>query len=688
MATPTSLDIIHAVNYLSNRDTLEYIPRWRNTFPHILIDYTIRYATNTDFYVPPKLRNTTAVIVQLFFSKQGCESMSCFPYTETGVIDLLDTPIGGYTQTSNTPIQYNQPACFNLDPALAARDGNIQSVELRYTQHKQCVLVDSFTKAWMNAPYIRTSRHVVRGVDDVPGFDVANDDDPAFPERIRGRFNEAYCRRFGRSENNNACTQPWYEIFVSFVLGESIMTTFKLATTHVFDDLRNFDYTKPSAVLPDAPEPEGVAMVEEWYSVRDESVQSGVEAGFLNNIFPMKSADEVLVYTANRGFEIGARGDRRRGLMEEMMIYRNKVLMKHNYKTTASTNSFISTNKINDTTNNLYKNEEKSSLNNNLFNSTTTTTNDLETIIVDFLNDHALIMSILTDLGFSVLESTINNMLTQLNKVLIPALRRMMLQQSGRVTAALLGQTYKAATIHALNRAFITTVSTVAKATVKTVKAAANLANLALTFLTIADLVLMIWDPFGYNNMFPRGYLDDLSTAFLSAYYESVDAPTRDLIEFQPQHFANFVIDDEEDYFVGSMLHLADYLAALDVNSNGQIVNLLEGEEVMSFDEEELIGASLAANDTWAYFRWFCARHDALVTKSNPLNTMIAGMGVVVTIGTLLYYLKNHTQLTLKSKFTMEILLLVLVTLCITLFILPSVQYYTRLANHQFFLLE
>nr|AUF81966.1 p74 [Cryptophlebia leucotreta granulovirus] len=666
MATPTSLDIINAVNYLTNRDTLEYIIKWRQRFPHILVDYNVRYASNNDYYVPPKLRLTSAVVVQLFFSKEGCKSMSCYPYTETGVIDFENTPLGGYTQTSNTSVQYNQPACFNLDPSLAARDGNIQSVELRYTNHNQCILVDTFTKVWMNTPYIRTSKHVVRGVDDVPGFDISNDDDPVFPERIKGKFNEAYCRRFGRSENNNACTQPWYEIFVSFVLGESILSTFKLASTNVFDDLRNFDYHKPSHILPDAPEPEGISMLEDWYSVRDKNVDSTIELGFLHNIFPIKSLNEVLMYTANSGFQIdgsGRNGFKKRGLIEEFMEYRTKKL-KNGDNRDKSLHKEKS----------VFSNTPKYGLSNN---------NELESIIVEFLEDHTFIMSILTDLGFNVLESTISNMLNQINKVLIPALRRMLLMQSGRITAALMGQTYKAAIIHSLNRAFITTVTTVAKASVKAVKAAASIANLALTFLTIADLVLMIWDPFGYNNMFPRNYLDDLSTAFLSAYYESVDATDRNLIEFQPQHFANFVIDDEEEYFVGNMLHLADYMAALDVNSNGQLVNLLEGDVINDFDEEELVGVSLAANDTWSYFKWFCARHDALVKNISPTVKMIAGFGILTSIIGLLYYLKNFNQIPMNYKQCIELLFLILIILCLILLILPSLQYYTKIINHK-----
>ncbi|QOD40016.1 p74 [Matsumuraeses phaseoli granulovirus] len=681
MATPTQLDLIYAVQYLTNRDALSFIPKWRARFPHILIDYTLRYAVYDDYHVPRPMLQNSAMVVEVFFSKQGCESMSCFPYTETGVIDYMKSPLGGYTQTSDTPVQYNQPACFNLDPSLAARDGNIQSVELRYTNNKQCVLVDSFTKAWMNSPYIRVSDHVVRGVDDVPGFNVALDEDPAFPERVKGSFNAAYCRRFGRNLTQNACQQPWYEVLVSFVLGESIMTTFKLAANQVFDDLRNFDYHKPSALLPDAPQPEGLSMLEQWYLVRDTTVNEAMEQGFLNNQFPFMLL-EKLHYTANEGFyhqryTVGEDTPRRsRGLMEDLLERRLMVLNKFNSSRRISTNT-----QINVMNSNLqkYKKNDTYSLASGRQSSGEAS---LEMIIIQFLEDHSLIMGILTELGFNVLESTLTSMLQQINKVLIPSLKRMLLLQSRRMTVALLGETYKSAMVHALNRAFIKTVTTAAKATVRAVKAAASIANLALAFVTIADFVLMIWDPFGYSNMFPRHYLDDLSSAFLASYYESLDANSRDIIEFVPMHFSNMVMDEEEDYFTDSMLHLADYLAVLDVNSNGQMVNLMNGETIDDFNEEELTGASLAANDTWAYFKWFCARHDALILKPNLINNLLVTISVTTTIGALLYYTKNYKVISVQYRLNLELLFLIITIMCCLVIVLPSMNYYARLAHH------
>lgn len=637
MAVPTSLDLINCVQYVSYRDTLQYIQLWRNKFPHIFIDYTIRWATNEDYYVPQTLMLTKAVVVELMFSREGCGAMSCYPYTTTGVIDVAHTPVSGFSQTSNTAVEYNQPACFHLDHALAVRDGTIQSVELNYNQNR-CVLVDSFTKMWFNSPYLRTDTHVIRGVDDVPAFDVAYSDDPNFPEKITGRFNEAYCRRFGRHYNDAACTQPWYETFLSFILGESIMTTFKMLVTNVLSELRNYDYERPSSLLPPPPQPGGRARLDEWYRARDATVDALRETQFINNsafdITPLQQIN----YTANKGFHISA------AVKNNNDIFSKRLNYVRNHTTTDN-----------------YENR------------------DLEQIITDFLQNNSLLLGILTDLGFNYLESALTGMLTHLNKVVIPALKRVLLTQSKRFTVALAGETYKAAMIHALNRSLIRVTAGVAKAAVRLASAASSVVNTILLFLTLADFVLMIWDPFGYNQMFPNGYLDDLSSAFLSGFYDSLDIDSREVLVMTPLNFSQYVINEEEEYFAQVMLHMADYLVALDVNSNGQQINLAVGDEITDIDEAEMVAAAISSNDNWDYFRLYCRRHDQLIADTNPTIAYgIGGFGLAALIP-ITFYLTvtrtNHYNAT-------YVLVVVLAVLCILLVLSPTVVYFIKIIKN------
>nr|QKV50208.1 ORF47 protein [Plutella xylostella granulovirus] len=624
MASPTPVDLINASAYVMERYRLNLIPKWRQRFPHILIDYSIKPADNElDYFVPPRLKD--AVVVDLKFSREGCQAMSCYPFTETGVIDI-DTPVGAYTQTSDTTIQYNQPACFNLDRAEAVREGEIQSVETRYVNH-QCVMVDSFTKMYFNSPYLRTENHLIRGVDDVPGFNVYYDDDPAFPERIRGKYNSAYCRRFGRDAGEDSCTRPWYETFITFVLEESVFTTFKLLTTQVISDLRDFDYKKPSAILPDAPPPEN--NLQEWLRIRDSAYDPDEESKVLASV-------KNVSYTTNVGFhnrtvfgvESAVKARRRLllggGKAEPKRFYTNTLTHKNNFSA------------------------------------------DLEGIITDFLENHELISSILIDLGFSFLESTLTNMLQQVNKVLIPALKKVVASGTTKFTVRLLGETYKAAVIQVLNRTLINTVSVVARATTRLVTASLSVFNIAQYFFFIAEFVLMLWDPLGFNQMFPKGALDNLSDAFLSSYYESLGVDSREIIEIRPEHFTNFLNFKDDEMFEIILLS-ATYLVSLDVNSNGQVMMLDVGDEIVDFDESELVGAALAANDTFAYFKWYCTRHDALLVR--PKRFMyISVVSLFVGFGASFFAKDNPTRCAIFLLILLSLLLLVL----------PSLTYYSR----------
>lgn len=656
----TGVDIMNAALYASNRLNFVFLKDWRVQFPHILVDYTIRWATTRDYYVPPALRLVNAVVVEIDFSQEGCEAMSCYPFTETGVIDFKETPIGGFTQTSNTSVQYNQPACFHLNVSKAARDEQIQSVELRYARNR-CIMVDSFTKMYFNSPYLRTEEHVVAGVDDVPGFDVHYDDNVNFPERVRGRFNQAYCRRFGRQEDNNSCTRHWYETFVSFILGESIYTSFKLINQNVFAELRDFDYEHPSPALPPKPEPGGEPLLDSWRNVRDRTYDESVELGFLENKFGFP-LDQMLLYRANRGFMYTGLGNKVDRDLIDGILYKRLQLMR---RTTSGSSGTTFTIKR-DAAGNISPEQE------------------LEDIMTNFLEDHDLIMSILTDLGFDVLEHVVTTLLKNLNKILIPALKKMLMDGSRVFTAALLGNTYRAMAVHALNRTLINSVTAVAKAMVRGVSAALSIANVLLTFLTIADFVLMIWDPFGYNNMFPRGYLDDLSDAFLYGYYESIGESSRDFIAFRPIHFSHLLDSSIEDDVMDLGLYSAEYFANLDVNSNGQLVDLTGGGLIDDFDAEEMVGACLSTTDTFVYFRWYCARHDKLL-RTEPvmkLNVLFGCFGLVFAGGAIVYYAVNYNSLRPEQRVIISIVFLILVLMCMILIILPSLRYYTALARH------
>ncbi|UZE89694.1 P74 [Parapoynx stagnalis nucleopolyhedrovirus] len=601
MAVLTAVDLTNASRYATHMHRLEFIERWRNRFPNILIDYTLRPASSDDdYYVPPKLADR-ALAVKLAFSKRGCESMSCYPFHETGVINNL-TPFM-YTQTSEKSIGYAQPACYHLDRAAAMREGaenEVQSAEFTYTNNNRCILVDSVSKMYFNSPYLRTEEHTIMGVDDVPAFNVQPDPDPLFPERFKGEFNQAYCRRFGRELFNGGCSLRWWESLIGFILGDTIYVTFKLLANNIFTELNNYDYKAPSTILPPRPQVDSNAVLAEWRSVRDSAIDMNFEKLFKENPtleqlgLLTNGAPVQITYTAELGF--------------------TKTPVTYNYWTANERARMYHVDELD----------------------RTISDNDLEAIITTFLEDYALIFGIATDVGFDMLLTAFKSMLKKINTALIPALKRMLLNTSRRVTVRMLGETYKAAVVHTLNRIAIKTITATAKALTRVAILASSVVGIVLILLTLADLVLALWDPFGYNNMFPREFPDDLSRTFLTAYFESFDTTSsRDMIEFMPEFFSDMVETDDDAMFQ-SLYHLLDYVASLEVNSDGQMLHLDEGTEIEDFDEVTLVGSALASSSLYSRleFYQYTFRQNTLLDmteENNKYNKVLIGLFIVNT---------------------------------------------------------
>ncbi|ABI35698.1 p74 [Ectropis obliqua nucleopolyhedrovirus] len=635
MATLTTTDLTNASRYATHQHRLKFINRWRNKFPHILIDYEIRPATNDDFYVPPTLANR-AIAVKLTFSRRGCESMTCYPFNETAPIDY-NTPFG-YTQTSETSVAYAQPACYNLDRAAATREGGeneIQAPELRYTSGNKCILVDTLSKMYLNSPYLRTDEHLIQGVDDVPGFNVKpTDSDSLFPEMFSGEFNQAYCRRFGRTLNDGGCSMQWWESLIGFVLGDTIYITFKLLANNIFSELRNFDYTRPSPELPVKPVVDAQQVLNDWRSVRDTRVDLQFENSFdtyetLNDL--RINAFTKLVYTADQGFATLP-------FAREQLRFRTHTLTD----AAAAQNSFD------------------------------VTEDDLEFIISQFLEDHALIFGIWVSFGFDNVVDAMKFMLKKINTTLIPAMKQMLLTTSKRITVKMLGETYKAAIVHQFNRVAIKTISAVAKALTKITIKAASVVGILLIILTLTDLVLALWDPFGYGNMFPRQFPDDLSNSFLTAFFESM-GETRDMLEFIPEYFDELVETDDVEIF-DSLLYILDYISELEINSNGQMLNFDQSAVIDDFDEVTLVGSALSSSALYTKldFMQYTQRFNATLYQNDDatIDTILAGLFSISAI----LILVNNSQ-----DYRHLILFFIFVLLALYLLIRTSFRFYVNL---------
>ncbi|AAQ96427.1 P74 [Neodiprion sertifer nucleopolyhedrovirus] len=547
MATITSIDIQNASLYATHLSNLKYIRQWRTRFPNIFIDYSIKCASNDDYYVPTNLKNK-AITVDIAFSEKGCEQINCYPYTETKPIDVYTE--FGYTQTSDVAIPYGQPACYNIDAASARKSGAealIQSLETRYFNDK-CILMDSTTKLWFNSPYVRTSEHTTKGVDDVSGFNVAYNTNDNIPETYSATFNEAYCNRFGRDVSNNGCSYQWWETFIGVILGESIYATFKQLATGSGVVPSTIDYDKPSELLPEKPLADAYAELYNWTNAVDTTIDEDFESLFdtYSNIGELGlSESSTIVYIAQNGIH---------NVNSRTMI--RKVGGRVVSNTMIQTRSDQS----------------------------------IEDMMVEFFDNFPIFSSLLIDIGYSVFDDAFRSVMKKIATKTTPYFEKMLLTSSITITKRLLGNTLKAAMFHQLNTFSITLVSTVAKAIARFSAQASSVVGIALAFLSIADIVLSFWDPYGYANMFTPEYLSDVSLSFLEAFY--TQNGTRDLIEINPAHYSSYV--DVENSLLETFSYILEYVANLEINSDGQLLDFENDTTDFTFDSENLTSIAVA----------------------------------------------------------------------------------------------
>jgi hypothetical protein len=187
---------------------------------------------------------------------------------------------------------------------------------------------------------------------------------------------------------------------------------------------------------------------------------------------------------------------------------------------------------------------------------------------------------------------------------------------------------------------------------------ASSVVGLILIIFTLVDLILAFWDPFGYNNMFPREFPQDLSLAFLSAYFAGLQDGNVDFVEFLPEYFSD-LIEDDDSAVLDSLLYILDYVSELEVNSNGQQLNFEHSEVIEDFDEITLIGSVLASSALYTRldFMEYTERQNRLLFNNEKNNIVNVALAASWIAGAALIYLLPHNDVNVLPLFVIFLLI-------------------------------
>lgn len=261
----TRTDQLNALQFAQERLKLATINRLYLQDPHLIshIKYTIRQAdSRTDYFFPPTLTNR-AIVTNIEMTKTICEQLSCNIAKKDGQCTQNSPPENYFVGDDGQTEVACQPSCFNLlrNPTLNEDGTEIPHMTRLRWNDGICVFVPN-ASTWTEIPLFRSSEIFETRVNDLPvGFNFGPDN-PFSNSGLNYSYNEAYCQAFFErwSPVEKNCVTPWYRWLLNAVVGESIIKLTQAGITA----LQNNGNTVPPINLPPLPPVDEKYKLENW----------------------------------------------------------------------------------------------------------------------------------------------------------------------------------------------------------------------------------------------------------------------------------------------------------------------------------------------------------------------------------------------------------------------------------------
>lgn len=261
MAAYTNVDLAAATKFAQANFNIRVIRAMHTEAPWIAswLQYDIRDATDTDYFIPSKLKSV-AKVVDVHITETLCnEVLSCNPNKEQTMCKPEDPASYYWVGDQQLGVQCN-PSCFHTAPPKKTPDGppvvldgggdgdkdddtkNVaQMYMLNYNRAaKQCRIMNTPLVSILERPFYRSDVIYEKRLNDMPtGFsrlDISDTD--ATNSGITYRFNPTYCEYYDLSFTKTQdtpnpdgsdvnCEYEWWEKGLSAVLGMSLINTIK-----------------------------------------------------------------------------------------------------------------------------------------------------------------------------------------------------------------------------------------------------------------------------------------------------------------------------------------------------------------------------------------------------------------------------------------------------------------------------
>lgn len=547
----TQIDLLNAEKFAKYNYQIRLLELMYKKRPHLVsyLQLNDRAATADDFYIPSKLADKCRVldvrVSEYLCAKLSCNKMMerepCAPGLKASYYWLGD---------SDYDVQC-QPACFNVQTRKTYQTDGSRDVDMpQLNYHKgSCRIVPDSVTSYLEKPFYRSAVQYERRVNDMPtGFSrVHNDRD--YGCGFDYKNNDAYCAYYDRTLNDDGdCSYTWWEKGLDAVVGMSFINTVKSA-------IRQIDGTEVYARLPD-----NLPFDKMPKELRPEHTLEGWRAD-IREEFRLPPIMEIIDVNANQ------RETLKREILNEQR-FSASTTTKNRIKRRAGLIDRNNANNTNDNDADPGNTDTKSFLS-----EAKEKMQQLMEAIIKMLSSSEF----WTSLGVSWVFDRSLNEVRRFSLKVFENIQSLLSRDLYRVVERAFSKTVLKGTLQSTARSVIVntalrTAGKVAAMMAKMTAAAASVVGWLLITVNVLDIIFALWDPYGYNNMFPKELPNDFMLSGEAALRQQFGMS---VVEYKFENLVDAIVTEDEllQLQLTSMLEKAIYLDNLEVNSEGSVID-------------------------------------------------------------------------------------------------------------------
>jgi len=557
MATYTDIDTDNArkfSQYYNGRVRLLQLLHKKYPFVASHLSYTVRKATSEDYTIPESLADK-AFVIDIKLTEKVCKKLSCNKYTATGFCQPEIRPHYVYVGDD----QYDavcQPSCFrlNLDPTYNT-DGSraVDFPQLAYNNNR-CTIVPDYMSNLLEKSWYRDDSHYINRLNDMPtGFSRVPNKQSKFGCGYTYRNNSTYCKYYDRTLTSDGdCSYRWWEKGLDALVGMSLINTIKSTVRRASGKPKPFDLPENLPPLPD--------------SLLDDDLVYEKWRGDIDATFKMPS---LMIFDDPHYQDRIARATHINKQVVSQRVKRSTLVTESNDKHIDAPNP---------------NNSDNSSLPHDHLLEPLEQAKEWLIKAFQHVMEHLCTKEFLETLTINVAYTFAERKIQRLLATLIQDLSKLLTKHMGRVLAA-------AFPLRCLQASIVTACRSTAIRMVVQLASRSAIAMLKLTSMALSvvgwimivagilDIIFAMWDPYGYNNLYPKDLPHDLmdrgDRALRAEFGEQYCEYTFDLL------CSKLLTKDELlQISMESMFDQLIYLNALVMNSDGSLID--KGDPVYS----------------------------------------------------------------------------------------------------------